>query len=347
MDGSTPDDSFVSKRRDRKSYALGCDYEVCECFGAGNLFCVKCNRSFHAECSKNDGCSFLDEQRVNLVCSKCAVGLNNLFVPSSPPTTQVTSGDFTAPAVPISMNPPASASDISKLEKNLVALLSSKFDSFNTQLLSFKKESDEHRKDLMELRNSVMLLEQRLKVVESNNSGNAVKGLAAPDPDSTCDTVASELQDRLRRANNVMFYNVPSSDDGDDKLPDLDKIKNYIQKISNIKLDAIRVRRFPRPSKFSSFPPILASFQSGEEASRIVNNRKLIPKEISVTADHTVYQRRRYKELKAIVNQHNLSAGPSYGVLKGVRYVNGTPTIVDIQPVSTDVTQDQGRPKNK
>lgn len=74
-------------------------------------------------------------------------------------------------------------------------------------------------------------------MVESNSSGNAVQGSVAPDPYLTCDTVASELQYRLRRANNVMFYNVPTptADVGKDKLPDLDKFKKYIQKIFNMK----------------------------------------------------------------------------------------------------------------
>lgn len=72
------------------------------------------------------------------MCSKCAAGLSNLFMAFSPSTTQAIASESITPAVPVNMDPPASSSDIFNLEKNLAALLNSKFGSIKSQLLALK-----------------------------------------------------------------------------------------------------------------------------------------------------------------------------------------------------------------
>ena len=135
-----------------------------------------------------------------------------------------------------------------------------------------------------------------------------------------------------------MMYNISSGDS-----VDIDRVKECWSKISNINLNAIRVRRFSKPSKKGAHPPILVCFDSSFEASRVLKNSKLLPTPITVTTDRTSYQRNQYKKLKEIATQHNKSNPTS---LKTVKYINGTPSLIDSKNHQNESTSSQTATKN-
>lgn len=140
---------------------------------------------------------------------------------------------------------------------------------------------------------------------------------------TSVEVVASELQDRLRRASNIMLYNLPTSNDGSDLV----RVKAALSRIDNLNLDNISVRRFSKSTRMNAPPPVLLRMSSTEEASRILRNWKLLPTGLNVSADRTTAQRNLYKKLKDEATVYN-RAHPS-GNKKFIKYVNGTPILAE------------------
>ncbi|OXU26315.1 hypothetical protein TSAR_007758 [Trichomalopsis sarcophagae] len=134
--------------------------------------------------------------------------------------------------------------------------------------------------------------------------------------------LASELQDRMSRSCNVMIYNVPVDD-----TPDLVKVRQCLVRISNLNLRNLTVKRFDKPSARSTIPAVPVRFDGSQfEAQRVINNRKLSDG-VEVAADRTQYERQLFKRLRAEANAHNSA---NLNSQKTVRYIHGTPTLVDV-----------------
>lgn len=134
------------------------------------------------------------------------------------------------------------------------------------------------------------------------------------------DDVTAELQDRLSRALNIILYNLPMEDGGDD----LNNIRRALSSIKNIDLNNISARRFTKPERIGCPPPVIVRLASTHDVNRVLRNWKLLAHGVQVAADRTRAQREVYSRLRKEADAFNSN---STGSKNRVRYVNGTPTL--------------------
>lgn len=185
---------------------------------------------------------------------------------------------------------------------------------------------DSHTEDIKNINIKISQLSAQLDRLGVSNSqsghNNNAAGTSAAPSSLRVDDLAAELQDRLRRSQNLIIYDLPMSPD----VSDLDMVKDILARVENINIQSIHVRRFTKPTRANSPPPILITFSSAAEVGRVLRNWKLLAREIRVTADHTKSQRTQYNTLRREAERHK-AAHPNNK--KVVRYVNGVPNILD------------------
>lgn len=158
---------------------------------------------------------------------------------------------------------------------------------------------------------------QDLSASPSLPSTSSSQQLSSPSP---VDTVAAELQDRLRCASNIIMYNLPMSNGGDDLV----SVRQALGGITSIDLVNISARRVTKSIRKGSPPPIIVKLSSSDDVGRVLRNWRLIPADIQVAADRTKTQREGYKKLRIEADAFN-KRNP--GSRKVVKYVNGLPVL--------------------
>lgn len=285
--------------------------------------CPECFAIYHRSCLGN-GVS-----RPGGLLSCCS---RNLLGRWPPPTLrEVISGrssESTSPVLDASNGNP----DLSNVEQLLKTImeehtkkLEARLDSIQVKLSEHNVRSERNSTQIAEIQVDLASFKERLERLEASaapGGSSAGVGTDCSAPSGSFDTWAAEFQERVRRAHNVMLYNVPSVPD----VPDLTTIKNALKKISNLALDSVSVYRYSRPSKRSDYPPILVKFRSSQKAQRVIRNRGQLYS-IEATFDHTELQRKQYMSLKETADAHNRRYPQAP---KGVRYIKGTPTLVDL-----------------
>ena len=155
----------------------------------------------------------------------------------------------------------------------------------------------------------------------------------------------SEFQDRISRSHNIILFKVPERTSpnpaSDDELA-----RQTLGKVKNLDLGHITARRLGKVVKNDSIRPLLVSFKSPEEALCVLRNKKLLPTNISASADRTPGQRAMIKGVYDKVNAHNSSYPDNQ---KTVKFINGVLTIVDSisnSPGNRLVAKISSSPKN-
>lgn len=323
---SALDDSLVNKRRGRKSHSFACGYADCGCFGVGELKCSQCCCVFHADCARKAKVVFLNGGQDEVMCAECAV------------ESGVRAPDDLGEASNNYVQPSAGDMPVTDLQSLSASLhqgfrnIDCKLMDIGKKLLDFNTQVSNNRADIASIRTDVQALDSRIRAVEAltsalnmpssstSSSPGSLVNAAARTPAGQVNDLASELQDRMYRSNNVMLYNLqPSSDTTDVVL-----VQNALERIHNINVQAISTRRFTKPTRPNMPPPVIVRFSSREEVGRVLRNWKCLPDGLRVSPDHTKAQREQYNSLRREAALHN-AAHPSD--LRVVRFVNGVPTM--------------------
>ncbi|OXU18712.1 hypothetical protein TSAR_012749 [Trichomalopsis sarcophagae] len=112
---------------------------------------------------------------------------------------------------------------------------------------------------------------------------------------SPMESVIAELQDRLNRKSNIILYNQP-------------------------RRTCCR-RRFTKPIRKGSPPPIIVRLSSKSDFGRVLRSWRSLPNGIQVAADRTKTQREAYGRLRQEADAYN----KNHTDKKRIRYVNGSP----------------------
>lgn len=215
--------------------------------------------------------------------------------------------------------------DMVSLQDNLATLIRSATVDLRGSITALKDEIgsynamlSKHGADIGALINNVGSIEARLDAVESKLSARDV----APQVGSTGDVSSSEISDQLYRACNVLLYEVPVSDGGDDVA----MVRSLLKDIPNLDLAKISVRRFSKPTARSPIPPVVVRFSTSSEVVRVITHRSRLPQGIVAAANLTPSQRAFRGRLLEAANKHNAEHPDKP---KAVKFVRGRLTLVN------------------
>ncbi|KAJ8675968.1 hypothetical protein QAD02_011754 [Eretmocerus hayati] len=167
----------------------------------------------------------------------------------------------------------------------------------------------EIEEDIRNLKDSAAndLLEVNNRLDELENAGNQSSS------EAVVDAIASEIQDRNSRLNNIILYRIPKNSTSDPSA-DLLAVKNILKKEKDVQLANVSIRRIglgvgtdkPRPN-------------------------------VAASTDRTKAQRDKLSSIRAEVERINKANGSR---CKTIKYIGGVPTIVDYTepPVSASTT---------
>lgn len=100
--------------------------------------------------------------------------------------------------------------------------------------------------------------------------------------------MVAEMQERITRSSNLVVYNLPESGpNGNEPLA----IQQLLSVVQNVDLASLITRRLGRNPSGDRPRQILVSLRSNAEIMRIIRNRYLLPRSISVSSDKTPAQR--------------------------------------------------------
>ncbi|KAJ8685001.1 hypothetical protein QAD02_020794 [Eretmocerus hayati] len=157
----------------------------------------------------------------------------------------------------------------------------------------------------------------------ANIRAEVSKSLSSQVMSSTSATNMEELiheaQERMLRSRNLLFFNVPESNN---QSADYGMIINLLKEIP-VDTRNLVVSRIGNPSS-NHIRPIAVTFSNNQDPHLVMRNRRKIPGRIIVGFDKTKNQQAQYKEAAARLKAR-LDSGES-GL--SIRYIKGVPNIV-------------------
>ena len=159
-------------------------------------------------------------------------------------------------------------------------------------------------------------------------------------------SLAHEVQDRVSRATNVIFYGVPEIPPGtpNTNIVEIAGIRHALNGIGGLFLpDSVLHRRLPHAASVDGPRRLLIRLGSVDMVRRILANVNRLPPGISVTSDRTVMERDTIHSLRSQMVQHN-AAHPERPLT--IKFLNNFPTLVDrvtSRDQPTAVTNRRGR----
>lgn len=179
------------------------------------------------------------------------------------------------------------------------------------------------KQDFINLKKEVEVLKAKNKKLEIECSSLKKTFSSLP----TLDEIDYEIEDRKSRCCNLILYNLPTPKQSDPLNNDLSLCKEVLKNINNIDLSTINPVRIGKNSKDGKPLPLLIKMKSKGDVLRVLKNKSKIPHNISVAKDKTLYQRTQLQSLIQTVNEHN----NSHDNKLTIKYMKGTPTIVDVE----------------
>lgn len=163
------------------------------------------------------------------------------------------------------------------------------------------------------------------KVDDLQEEVKKLKVLIQTGPNTTMpeDEIINELQERQKRRNNVMVFNLPEPQN---RALDLIKVKEIFLELTNEDLNILRVVRLGKPNK-NGHRALKVVFNDAEDANKVIRAKKdiLRGKAISVNADLTQLQIKTWNKLK-----EEMEVRRKAGENVVVKYFNGVPKITKI-----------------
>lgn len=159
-------------------------------------------------------------------------------------------------------------------------------------------------KKLDELQNEVNLLKR-------NNLGNETM--------IPSDSILTEIEDRQKRANNIMLFNLPESHD------DTVNAKEILKLITNDDITVQKAVRVGKPNK-NGFRALKLTVNSSKEAEKVITAKKGVLKGrgVYVSADLTPQQCVNIKKLRQEVDSRKRN-----GENVILKFIKGVPRIID------------------
>ena len=147
---------------------------------------------------------------------------------------------------------------------------------------------------------------------------------------SNRENIIAEINNRYKRLNNIVFFNIPEINSNDGTASDLSSIKNILSVFKNEKFnlstnfDNLVVKRigYFDPNKIR---PICVTFNSRDDVFKIISNQELLPN-YKFKMDKTDIQREHLKQLIEERNKHN-SLHPQNPLV--IKYKNEVPILVN------------------
>ncbi|KAF6204151.1 hypothetical protein GE061_002491 [Apolygus lucorum] len=210
---------------------------------------------------------------------------------------------------------------ITSIETSLLAL-ESKHDVVQRQLDDISRDLSERKG--MGLVERVDKLELDIAAIRSSTPGS---GTLSPSG-FQLETIMSEMKERQRRANNLIFHDVPESTAESMAARINDEIAYLNNGLAKLNVDlqdmVVKTSRIGKPDP-SKVRPLLVTMRDSSAVSRVLSsNRKANPRVLSVTSDNTPAQHKYMAELRLTLREKQ-DRGETDITIK---YVSGVPTIV-------------------
>lgn len=214
-------------------------------------------------------------------------------------------------------------------------------ETIKNQNAGFSQRLDQHGRDIDGLKTGFTDYSERLRSLERDAEDGARAlppgSQSGPPAGTSYMGMVAEMQERLTRSSNLIVYNLPEAGpNGNEPLA----IRQLLSVVQNIDTGSITTRRLGKTPSADRPRPILVGIRSNAEVMRVIRNRHLLPRSISVSSDKTPAQREELRQLRGQADEHNRSNPLNR---KTVKYVNGVPTLVD---ETASKKNPNGQPKN-
>lgn len=220
-------------------------------------------------------------------------------------------------------------------EVNKIPQMEANITLLQDDLAKLKAEVDSHNTGVMNTN------------LDNNNNSN----LSYPVANTSfmhIEKMLSEMQDRKRRAKNIIIYSCPEQGKAN-KNQDIVNISNFLKnaKISTV-LTSANTKRLGK-YQAGIVRPVCVTMDNRADVIAVLTNWKLLPNTFKVSGDYTKLQREQYKKLKEEANRYNESK-PIFK--KYVRFSKGNPELCtesiasvasggtsSVAPSSSDIAQ--------
>lgn len=314
------------------------------------ILCSMCDRYFHATCvnmSSSDA-NYLSDSGTAWKCSDCLKGINT----DRENTSLVDKGaeqELSSSQEPLTVEHfrslmaairdiKASNEATNKIVRKEMQALRGRVDSCFDQLSALNSTVARVSGALESCQGSIGSLEQRsadlgreLQCVKQQMSDLKLAGNDdSSSPLGSVDKILSELNERKRRENNVILFNVVESKAVSSDVrrrEDLDAVVVCIRSVcDSIDCESLVISRLGKYQR-DKVRPIKVVFPSASEARLVLKNKKKCTSGIKICSDKTPSQRDYLKQL-----QNELKNLCESGVSnKTIRYVDNVPKIVNKQ----------------
>lgn len=135
------------------------------------------------------------------------------------------------------------------------------------------------------------------------------------------ETIVNELQERQKRATNIMIYNMPEN------TSDFEEVKKITREATNnVVIEVVSVTRVGKANK-NGARPLKVVYRTSNDAMMVIRKRKSVgrARKIFIDVDMTALQRKNIKKL-----QEELQDRKAKGENVVIKYSNGTPAILSL-----------------
>lgn len=217
--------------------------------------------------------------------------------------------------------------NMSRVFESQLRTTNDNLEAIKNQNAGFSQRLDLHSRDIEGLKTGFTDYSTRLRSLEreAEDGARAVASgsQSAPIAGPSYMGMVAEMQERLTRSSNLIVYNLPEAGPNGDEPRAIQQLLSVVQ---NIDLGTITTRRLGRNPSADRPRPILVGLKSNADVLRVIRNRHMLPRSISVSSDRTPAQRDELRQLREQAEEHNRLNPTSR---KSVKYVNGVPTLVD------------------
>ncbi|KAJ8669761.1 hypothetical protein QAD02_001020 [Eretmocerus hayati] len=270
--------------------------------------CPECNSGYHESCSSTDRAGRTENGSFKKCCGK----------PSSRSTSPSAGAISLSPTANTSKNPDLSAimkqlktmekslkSDVDRVERSLKSELSDIKQSMSNIESKLKEQSDristiEEEVNSLHVKNDTVNVDLNQCKSDILVLQEAVGSLQNKVPTLDTEEIYAEVNDRARRQNNIIIYNVkePQNENCFNCVSEvLSRIKDLNNPVFSCKRIGVATADKPRP--------ILVTFNKFSDALCVLKNRNKVGKAINIASDQTLNQRQHLSNLRAQLVQHN------------------------------------------
>ncbi|XP_050454126.1 uncharacterized protein LOC126852886 [Cataglyphis hispanica] len=187
----------------------------------------------------------------------------------------------------------------------------SEFDIFRSEIREM------YRADMLKIAEDIQNLSKRIDHLE-----NQLVDLQPASSLSFEEDIIEEMEDRKKRATNLIFFNLDESQGND--CTDVNLVKDIIGVIQPNNTLGVKTMRLGTKSQGRS-RPLRVSLPSEQDAREILRNKSRYSGPVKIAQDQTLKQRKHLKNLQSELKLLK-DAGE---VNKTIRYKNGVPKIVN------------------